>query len=135
MKAQLSCVINAKQIKNRSFFLIGGSWRAIAKIHMQRTKYPLKIIQGYEVEVRKLKKTLKFIRDRSFLSQCDEINIPFERLELLPHSASLLELIIEKIQCETVTFSSFGVREGFIYEQLSAAEKKRDPLIDAAKFF
>ena len=32
-------------------------------------------------------------------------------------------------------FSSFGVREGVIYDQLNEKEKRRDPLLEAAKYF
>ena len=135
IRQQLSSVISTNLIKDKSFFLIGGSWRAIAKIHMQRIKYPLKIIQGYKVESEKLKKTLEFIQDSSFPSKYDEMNISLERLELLPQSARLLEIIIDELQVKTFTFSSFGVREGLIYQQLNEVEKKKDPLIEAAKFF
>ncbi|MDC3090567.1 hypothetical protein OA340_01545, partial [Paracoccaceae bacterium] len=87
IREQLLSVIDANSAKDKAFFLIGGSWRAIAKIHMQRIKYPLKIIQGYTVESKKLKKTLKLIRDGSFLNKYDEANISSERQELLPDSA------------------------------------------------
>ena len=135
MRKQLLSVINANTAKDNPFFLIGGSWRAIAKIHMQRIKYPLKIIQGYKVESKKLKKTLAFIRDSSFLNKYDQMNISLERLELLPPSARLLEIIIDELQVKELTFSSFGVREGLIYQDLSEVEKRKDPLIEAAKFF
>ena len=135
IRKQLLGAVNANTAKDKPFFLIGGSWRAIAKIHMQRTKYPLKIIQGYKVNSKKIKKTLKFIQDSSFIKKYDEINISVERLELLPQSARLLEIIIDELQIKTLTFSSFGVREGFLYYNLSEAEKKKDPLIEAAKFF
>ena len=135
IRKQLLGAVNANTTKDKPFFLIGGSWRAIAKIHMQRTKYPLKIIQGYKVKSKKIKKTLEFIRDSSFITKYDEINISADRLELLPLSARLLEIIIDELQIKTLTFSSFGVREGFLYHNLSEAEKKKDPLIEAAKFF
>ena len=38
MRKQLLRVVNANTTKDKPFFLIGGSWRAIAKIHMQRIK-------------------------------------------------------------------------------------------------
>ncbi len=135
IRKQLLGAVNANTAKYKPFFLIGGSWRAIAKIHMQRTQYPLKIIQGYKVKSKKIKKTLEFIRDGSFITKYDEINISADRLELLPLSARLLEIIIDELQIKTLTFSSFGVREGFLYHNLSEAEKKKDPLIEAAKFF
>ena len=135
IRKQLLGAVNANTAKDKPFFLIGGSWRAIAKIHMQRTQYPLKIIQGYKVKSKKIKKTLEFIQDSSFITKYGEINISADRLELLPLSARLLEIIIDELQIKTLTFSSFGVREGFIYHNLSEAEKKKDPLIEAAKFF
>ena len=135
IRKQLLGAVNANTAKDKPFFLIGGSWRAIAKIHMQRTQYPLKIIQGYKVKSKKIKKTLEFIQDSSFITKYDEINISADRLELLPLSARLLEIIIDELQLKTLTFSSFGVREGFLYCNLSEAEKKKDPLIEAAKFF
>ncbi len=135
IRKQLLGAVNANTAKYKPFFLIGGSWRAIAKIHMQRTQYPLKIIQGYKVKSKKIKKTLEFIQDSSFITKYDEINISADRLELLPLSARLLEIIIDELQIKTLTFSSFGVREGFLYHNLSEAEKKKDPLIEAAKFF
>ncbi len=135
MKNQLARIKNGFAVKNKSFFLIGGSWRAIAKIHMQRVNYPLKIIQGYKVESKKLKETLEFIQGSSFLSKSEEMNISPGRLELLPQAARLLEIIIDEFQMKLLTFSSFGVREGLIYEHLSLVEKKKDPLIEAAKFF
>ena len=135
IRKQLLGAVNANAAKDKPFFLIGGSWRAIAKIHMQRTQYPLKIIQGYKVKSKKIKKTLEFIQDSSFITKYDEINISADRLELLPLSARLLEIIIDELQIKTLTFSSFGVREGFLYHNLSEAEKKKDPLIEAAKFF
>ncbi|MDC3108334.1 hypothetical protein OA416_03980, partial [Paracoccaceae bacterium] len=135
IRDQLLSVINVNSAKDKPIFLIGGSWRAIAKIHMQRTKYPLKIIQGYKVESKKLKKTLELIRDSSLLNKYDELNISSERLDLLPESARLLEIIIDELQINALTFSSFGVREGLIYQDLSEAGKKKDPLIEAAKFF
>ena len=135
IRKQLLGAVNANTTKDKPFFLIGGSWRAIAKIHMQRTQYPLKIIQGYKVKSKKIKKTLEFIQDSSFITKHYEINISADRLELLPLSARLLEIIIDELQIKTLTFSSFGVREGFLYHNLSEAEKKKDPLIEAAKFF
>ena len=53
----------------------------------------------------------------------------------MPHSARLLEIIIDELQIKELTFSSFGVREGLIYQNLNEVDKKKDPLIEAAKFF
>jgi len=119
----------------KKLFLIGGSWRAIAKFHMELTGYPLKIIQGYKIKAKELKKTLSLISSEVGKKRLLMTNIPNERLELLPHSANLLEIILETYRFDTVIFSSFGVREGIIFDQLSEKERNRDPLLEAAKYF
>ena len=44
-------------------FLVGGSWRAIARLDMERVGYPLKVLHGYEPPIPQLLETLKWIRD------------------------------------------------------------------------
>ncbi len=119
----------------KKLFLMGGSWRAIAKFHMELTGYPLKIIQGYKIKAKELKKTLSLINSEVGKKKLLMANISNERLELLPHSANLLEIILETYRFESVIFSSFGVREGIIFDQLSEKEKDRDPLLEAAKYY
>ena len=127
-------VIEHNELRKK-LFLIGGSWRAIAKFHMELTEYPIKIIQGYKIKAKALKRTLSFINSEKGKKRLLMTNIPNERLELLPHSVTLLEMIFETYKFDSVVFSSFGVREGIIYDRLSEKEKNRDPLLEAAKYF
>ena len=119
----------------KKLFLIGGSWRAIAKFHMDLTGYPIKIIQGYKIKAKALKRTLSLIHSEKGKKILSKTNITIERLELLPHSVTLLEMILETYKFDSVVFSSFGVREGIIYDQMKEKEKKYDPLLEAAKYF
>ena len=139
-KSHMKAVIDSLNIiqqndLRKKLFLIGGSWRAIAKFHMELTEYPLKIIQGYKIKAKELKKTLSLINSGLGKKKLLMTNIPNERLELLPYSANLLEIILETYRFDSVIFSSFGVREGFLFDQLTEKEKKRDPLLEAAKYF
>lgn len=43
------------------FFLVGGCWRALARINMNINGYPLKVLQGYETSVESLNETLDFV--------------------------------------------------------------------------
>ena len=43
---------------------MGGSWRAIARIHMERLDYPLKVLHGYAPAGRELLETLAWIREQ-----------------------------------------------------------------------
>src|SRR5262249_12522422 len=33
--------------RNRAFYAVGGTWRAIARLHMEKTDYPLHVMHGY----------------------------------------------------------------------------------------
>ena len=54
------------------------------------------------------------------------------RRPLLTYAALVLEHIIRIAKPKTIVFSTFGVREGLLYEMLPAAERSRDGLICAA---
>ena len=36
-----------KQLEGRTFYAVGGTWRAFAKLHMENQDYPLHMMQGY----------------------------------------------------------------------------------------
>ena len=35
--------------KGRSFYAVGGTWRALGRLHMARTGYPLHVMHGYTI--------------------------------------------------------------------------------------
>ena len=37
------------QGRSRTFFAVGGAWRALAKLHMEQARYPLRVMHGYSV--------------------------------------------------------------------------------------
>ena len=45
-------------------FLVGGSWRAIARLDMERIGYPLKVLHGYEPPIAQLRETLDWIGEQ-----------------------------------------------------------------------
>ena len=55
------------------------------------------------------------------------------RRPLLTYAALVLEYIIRVAKPKTIVFSTFGVREGLLYEMLPQAERSKDGLICAAQ--
>ena len=55
------------------------------------------------------------------------------RRPLLTYAALVLEYIIRVAKPKTIVFSTFGVREGLLYEKLPHAERARDGFICAAQ--
>jgi len=116
--------------RDRAFYAVGGAWRALAKLHMRVTDYPLHVTHGYAVDhktaldfcerVRKLKRL-------SDLPGAEEISKA--RREVLPYGALVLERLIRHMRPREIVFSVFGIREGIVYGMLSEAERAKDPLL------
>ncbi len=58
-----------------------------------------------------------------------------DRLAYIPIVAKVLLGLLEKVNLEQIVFSSFGIREGILYEKMQPHIQRRDPLIEACQFF
>lgn len=114
--------------------LVGGSYRAIAKIDMARRAYPLEVMHEYTLSVTELTETLDWIdgADADDLSALSSSSAA--RLALVPMAARVLRQLVDAFAPEVVSFSSYGLREGMLYEQMPAELRMRDPLIEACRF-
>ena len=119
--------------RGQIFYAVGGTWRALAKVHMRQTAYPLTAVHGYRLDGRKaLQITARYANSApSTLARLD--GMPLGREETLPLGALLLNAIVRKMQPDEVVFSAFGVREGTIYRLLSEAQRAEDPLLSACE--
>ena len=117
--------------RGRSLYLVGGAWRAIARLHMEQTRYPLHIIHHYTIRRRAAESFLEVIGglSRRSLDRVSAINR--RRLELLPLAALVLHRLVTAGRPDRVVFSAFGLREGYAYGLLQG-EPRQDPLLAAA---
>jgi exopolyphosphatase/guanosine-5'-triphosphate,3'-diphosphate pyrophosphatase len=112
-------------------FLVGGSWRAIARLDMERVHYPLKVLHGYEPPIPQLLESLKWIRDQDQAAMSALTGTSTARLSLIPLASLVLAELIKRLQPERVTVSGYGLREGLFYRQMPEAMRALDPLIAA----
>jgi exopolyphosphatase/guanosine-5'-triphosphate,3'-diphosphate pyrophosphatase len=116
--------------RGRAFYAVGGTWRAIAKLHMEQTDYPLRVMHGYTMPTREAIAYCEEIRKAKKLSGMRGIGeVARPRREVLPVGALVLERLLKKLEPSEVNFSVFGIREGLLYSLLSAAERRKDPLM------
>jgi exopolyphosphatase/guanosine-5'-triphosphate,3'-diphosphate pyrophosphatase len=116
----------------RTFYAVGGTWRNIAKLHMELRDYPLHMMQAYEIEA---PEALEFLASVAAMKQSkiDGIKaISRNRRTLLPYGAVALHEVLTAMGAARVSFSALGVREGYLYSLLGRAEAGRDPLLTAA---
>lgn len=116
--------------RGRTFYAVGGTWRAIAAMHMAEIDYPLHVMHGYAVPTADMIAYAGMIRRAKKLTSLRGISeISKARREVLPFGAAVLERLLMRLQPEKVQISVFGAREGFIYSLLPEREKAKDPLL------
>ncbi len=118
--------------EGRTFYAVGGTWRALARLHMWQTGYPFHVMHNYRIDARE---TLEFSRlvhrvDTETLSKIEVVNAA--RRPLLPYAALVMEALVRKINPKEVVISVLGVREGLLYSLLRPRQRAHDPLICAA---
>lgn len=119
--------------RNR-LFLVGGSWRAIARIDMERRGYPLHVLHEYRMTARSITATAKYIADNDLEELRQRCGVSANRMSLVPYAIDVLKGVIRRFKPHDIAVSSYGIREGLLYEQMPDALRKRDPLIEAARF-
>ena len=115
-------------------YLVGGSWRALARLDMERRGYPLKVLHEYRMSQKSVLQTVKWIRGKS-VDELRAITGNSEaRMRLVPIAAQVLKSLIQRFKPDSLAVSSYGIREGLLYEQMPFELKRRDPLIEACRW-
>ena len=115
-------------------FLVGGSWRAIARVDMERRNYPLTVLHEYRMSSRQISKTSEYIRQSDLQELRSRCNISDSRMSLVPLASIVLKELMRTFKPKDVAISSYGIREGMLYEQMPRELRERDPLIEACRF-
>lgn len=120
--------------RGRTFYAVGGTWRALARIHIIQSGYPLRVMHGYSIPAAEALIFVQRLRRLAAANMLADIEAVAEaRRPLLTYAALVLEHIIRTARPKTITFSTFGVREGLLFSMLPEAERNKDGLICAAQ--
>ena len=113
-------------------WLVGGSWRALARLHMYLTDYPLPVLHGYAMPPEAASRLLRALgrMDRKRLKSIDAI--PSGRIGALGDAAALLVTLTRLLGSQSLIVSAYGLREGLLYEGLALELRAKDPLVEAA---
>jgi exopolyphosphatase / guanosine-5'-triphosphate,3'-diphosphate pyrophosphatase len=117
------------------FFLVGGSWRALGRLHMQMNAWPLPVAQAYQMDAKAPSRLLRTLGRSDVRKLKASSGISSARLSTLADSAALLAVLVRQLGSAQLVVSSYGLREGLLYQQLSEAARREDPLVAAAHAF
>ena len=119
--------------KGRDLFAIGGTWRAIARLHIAYKGYPLNVLHGYTVPAQEISEFCRLLREVDIETMPAIGEIARERRPLLVYGALVLELLIARSKVARFVVSTSGVREGVLFSQLPPTIRAMDPLITGAR--
>lgn len=119
----------------KPFYLVGGSWRALARLDMHLVAYPLRVLHEYRMDVSRPEKVLAGFQtmDRDAVRQAT--GLAPSRIETLPDAILLLQLLRGHLDPSAFVVSSYGLREGLLFARMDEDVRTRDPLLVAADRF
>ena len=134
IKETVASLVEQMGAQRDRLFLVGGSWRAIARIDMHRRGYPLHVLHEYRMTPAHVSRTAKYIAEADIEELRSACGISSARMILVPLAAMVLKQLVKAFKPTDIAISSYGIREGLLYEQMPQRLRDRDQLIEASRF-
>ena len=115
-----------------SLYLVGGSFRALARLDLHEIRHPLPIVHGHKLTPARIAALEQIIATMTPTELKDRSGLSLSRLGALPAATVILDAMFDVFKPAEVMVSSFGLREGLLFRALDAATRAQDPLIAAA---
>ena len=117
----------------KPIYLVGGSWRSLARVHMDLHDYPLPVLGNYSFPAGDAKALKAAVKGRDPADLAALPGVKTSRSGLLDDAAALLATLVALTRPDRIVISDFGLREGLIFQQLDPAARRRDPLIEGMR--
>jgi exopolyphosphatase/guanosine-5'-triphosphate,3'-diphosphate pyrophosphatase len=122
-----------EKLRGRTFYAVGGTWRALARLHMRQRSYPLDVMHNYRIPTSDAAEFASLLERVDSEALADIAAVSTARRPLLAYGAIVLDEVIRRARPREIVISAAGVREGLLYERLSERERLADPLVEAAR--
>lgn len=130
-EADLAAETWLPEMAGRDLYAVGGAWRALARIHIAQTNYPLTLLHHYTISREEARDLAGLVATAS-RRQLEKLpGIPRRRVDDLPFAAVVLRRLLRIAGVRRVIFSANGLREGWYMRHVAAAQRNQDPLLAA----
>src|SRR5690554_3991744 len=119
---------------HKTLYLVGGSWRALARLDMERQGYPMTVLHEYAMTPKSIRRTIEWLEGQDLKKLRSRTGISPERIVLVPLATVVLRQMLHIFRPRDIQVSSYGLREGMLFEQMPDTLRARDPLIEACRF-
>ena len=134
-EADLATVPWLAEGANCDLYLVGGAWRALARIHMAQTGYPLQMVHHYTIGREEARDLTGVIAGAGRRALERLPGLSRRRIDDLPYAAVVLRRVLRATGARRVVFSASGLREGWFMQRMPDAIRVDDPLLAAGHEF
>lgn len=120
-----------KNLKGRTFYAVGGTWRNLAKLHMAQNQYPLHVLHCYRLARPQAGALAGLVAGLSPNSIKEIREVSKSRADTMPFGALVLERLLEHSKPGNIEISVYGVREGLLYSKLPKRKRDSDALLSS----
>jgi exopolyphosphatase/guanosine-5'-triphosphate,3'-diphosphate pyrophosphatase len=119
--------------KGLPLFLVGGSCRALAQYAKHVLAWPIDDPHGFELAPARALGLFRPLEQGQLDGSIPGISS--SRIAALPDAAALIVNLVRELKPSKLIFSSWGLREGLLYEKLSPAERAEDVMVAGVAAF
>ena len=119
VRETLATVKVLQGLAGRTFYAVGGTWRALARLHMRQRQYPMNVMHNYVIPSRDALEFARLVERIEVDALLSIEAVSSARRPLLAYGAAVLEEIIRQANPKEIVVSALGVREGLLYSRLS----------------
>jgi exopolyphosphatase / guanosine-5'-triphosphate,3'-diphosphate pyrophosphatase len=132
-EADLAEVSWLREGTGRDLYLVGGAWRALARIHIAQTGYPLNMVHHYTIGRNEARDLTGVIAAASRRALERLPGVPRRRIDDLPFAAVVLRRLLRATDARRVVFSASGLREGWYMLRLLPDVRAQAPMLAAGR--
>jgi exopolyphosphatase/guanosine-5'-triphosphate,3'-diphosphate pyrophosphatase len=110
-------------------YMVGGTWRALAAYALRSSDHPLTDPHAFSLDTAEADRIARKVSRLEPDALAEIPGISALRATGLPDAAAMLRIMLAELQPEGVVFSSWGLREGLLFQRLNPAVRRQDPLL------
>ena len=131
--SRIAKAVSERELRSaRSLYLVGGSFRAIARLDLAVLDHPLPIIHHHRIARERLPVLEERIASMGETELRRITRLSASRIEILPSAKAVLDALVQVFDPKEAVVSAFGLREGLIFRDLGVDQRDKDPLLEAA---
>lgn len=119
--------------RNLPLYLVGGSWRALARYDMMMRRCPLPVVSGHHFPLDSVPRIARRLAATDLATLEAMKGLSTSRTDSMADAAALLVALTRTLEPSDLIVSTAGLREGLLYDAMSAPVRAQDPLLVAAE--